>query len=118
MGKAGRSWIALDTNFVRDDKVLAAGERAGWLFLAILGAVRATGRDGVISRAQVGALGVPVWQPRLATLLRVGLLVEVRAGEYAVPAWDEWQTPPSRAEYMRKWRARRRAEQGDDGRQG
>lgn len=111
----GRTWLALDTGFTHDDKVLAAGERAGWLLLAIFGRIKSQGRAGEITRAEVATLGIPTWQPRLAALLRVGLVVEVEPEHYLVPRWDGWQTAPTRAEYMRKYRARRKAERTDDG---
>ena len=110
MSKPGRSWLPLDANFTRDPSIVAAGEAAGWLYLAILGQLKLTGAAGMISRAEVYALGIDRPGPRLVSLSRVGLVKETdQPGVYYLPAWESWQHGPTdRAAYMREWRARQR----------
>ena len=110
MSKPGRSWLPLDANFTRDPTVIAAGERAGWLYLAILGQLKLTGAAGIVTQGEVASLGIRQWEQRLRDLERVGLVKESDdAGSYSVPAWQSWQHGPTdRAAYMREWRARQR----------
>jgi len=110
MSKPGRSWLPLDANFTRDPTIIAAGERAGWLYLAILGQLKLTGARGIVSRGEVQSLGVSGWEARLGALERVGLVKETEdVGTYSIPAWSAWQHGSfDRAAYMREYRARQR----------
>lgn len=110
MSKTGRTWFPLDVNYTSDDRVLEAGERAGWLYLAMLGKIYSSRQHGVITRKQVGTLGVPGWEKRMTDLQRVGLIKSLDPEVYLVPAWQDWQGNPQRAAYMRKWRAQKARE--------
>ena len=107
MSKAGRTWFPLDVNYTSDDRVLEAGERAGWLYLAMLGKIYSARHHGVITRREIGTLGVPGWEKRMTELVRVGLVKSLDTEVYLIPAWQEWQGNPQRAAYMRQWRAKR-----------
>ena len=115
MSKPGRSWLPLDANYTRDPTIIAAGESAAWLYLAILGQLRLTGAAGIITRREIGALGIDRVGPRLASLERVGLVKETdERGTYSIPAWQSWQHGnEDRAAYMRGWRARQRESRGE-----
>ena len=110
MSKPGRSWLPLDANFTRDPTVIAAGERAAWLYLAILGQLKLTGSPGIVTRREILALGIERITTRLTDLERVGLVkMTDDPGVYEVPAWRSWQHGnDDRAAYMREWRARQR----------
>jgi hypothetical protein len=108
MPRDDRTWLAIDANYPNDDKILRAGERAGWLFLAILCRLKMSGRPGVVDRAEIASLGIPGWQVRLERCVRVGLLTESIEGRYVVASWESWQSQKGRAAYMREWRARQR----------
>lgn len=109
MGRAvkdQRAWYPLDANFWRDEKVLRAGERAAVLYLAILGQIRLTGAQGLITEDEISHLGIPGYQPRLERLVRVQLIAPTVERVYHVPAWESWHSNKSRAAYMRAWRER------------
>ena len=115
MSKPGRSWLPLDANFTRDPTIIDAGERAAWLYLAILGQLKLTGAPGIVTQREIATLGIARWEPRLRDLARVGLVKESEdAGSYEVPAWRSWQHGnEDRAAYMRGWRARQRDSQAE-----
>jgi hypothetical protein len=107
MSKPNRIWLPVDANFTRDPDILKAGERAGWLYLAILGQIKMSGAAGVITAAEVKALGLRDVQSRLPPLVRYGLLERTNDPDvYWVPAWEAWQGNQDRATYMREWRSR------------
>jgi len=112
MSKTGRLWFPLDANFTRDPTILDAGERAAWLYLAILGQLKSTGAQGIITLREIKTLGIPIIEPRLRALERVGLLKQTDARDvYELPAWHAWNAVSyDRAAYMRAWRARQKTE--------
>ncbi len=116
-----RPYIRLDAAFMDDDRIIEAGERAAWLYLAVLMSCRQRRADGIISRGQVARLNVAGWQSRLAKLLSVGLLVETDDHTshdvvYLVPGWSKWQRTEewyaAEAERKRAWRAERAGKNG------
>lgn len=110
---ATKIYVPLDVMFFDDDKVLRAGERAAWLYLAILAKVKALDTGGTITREQVGRLGIPGWQARLKTLVDVGLVI-LALEVYVVPSWERWnESPEQRAERLRKDRERKANRKGD-----
>ena len=112
MSKPGRMWLPLDASFTEDPRVLEAGERAAWLYLAILGKVKRTGTRGMITRDEVQTLGIRSYQRRLSALIDAGLIEESPYSPrlLIVPAWEAWQADSERAAYMRAYRARKRAD--------
>ncbi|CAB4218079.1 hypothetical protein UFOVP1608_4 [uncultured Caudovirales phage] len=100
MGRATpRNYLPLDCRFFDDERVAKAGERAAYLYLAILCAIKQDNSDGMISIWKIKRLGVDKWKPRLERLVSVGLLlvltddlngVSEHDPAYGVPAWSRW----------------------------
>lgn len=114
MGRhTARLYVPLDASFFDDDKVLEAGERAGWLYLNMLCKAKATDADGVFTKPQIAKLGVPGWKPRLDALLRTELVVELpqSPGSYAIAAWLNWNEARADRETRRAEDRRRKAEE-------
>lgn len=116
MAKRGRRWVPLDVDFMTDQKILEAGEPAGWLYIGILCLIKRQQQRGCITLGQIETLPMRRIPNRLERLLKLGLLEHMHEDVYLVPAWEDWDSdagePSSdRAEYMRAWRAdqRRRA---------
>jgi hypothetical protein len=111
VGKEGRRWFPLENGFVRDARVLDAGERASWLFIAILGHLSEHNQPGLITRNEIGALGITGWRPRLDRLIQSGLLEKRDETTFTIPSWDAWHAAlTDHALYMREWRARQKRE--------
>ncbi len=99
MKHAPAPFVALSATFMDDPRVVAAGERAGWLFVAMMLDCRNQRTDGTVTAHRLPRLGVPAWRPRLARLLEVGL-VEKDGDAYRLPAYLKWNVPQS--EYQRR----------------
>lgn len=89
---ATRIYVPLDAAFFDDDKVVEAGEAAGWLYLNMVCRVKQLDSDGVLTRPQISRLSVTGWQKRLARLVEVGLVRESDEG-FAISAWLKWHEP-------------------------
>lgn len=50
---ASRIYVPLDVNFFDDDKVMQAGEAAGWLYLRMCTRAKLLDSDGVMTERQV-----------------------------------------------------------------
>lgn len=89
-------FVPLDVDWASDDKILAAGPVASYLFLASLGFAKRTMSDGRIARAQLLAIapGVPNAAKHAATLVEVGLW-NVTSEGWTIPSW--LKSNPSRA---------------------
>ena len=93
---ASKIYVPLDVTFFGDDKILAAGERAAWLYLHMMTQSKASDSDGFLSKLQVAKLAVPGWQSRLKALLAVvdhdggRLVTEPEPGTYYLPAYPKW----------------------------
>lgn len=110
---AARIYVPLDANFFDDDKIIEAGEAAGWLFLNMMAKAKQLDSDGLLTRAQVERLAVRGWQRRLATLLDVGAVQETTPGIYVIPGWLNWnESKAARAERLRADRERKAAKNG------
>lgn len=92
-------FVALSATFMDDPAVVEAGERAAWLFLAMMLDCRLQRTDGVVPAHRLDRLGVPAWRPRLAKLVDVGL-VEKDGTDWRLPAYLKWN--PGESEYQRK----------------
>lgn len=117
MARVARLYVPLDASFPDDDKIVDAGERAGWLYIHMLCKCKAIDTDGVLTRAQIAKLGVPGWQPRLAALVDVGAVVESTdtPGAYQIPAWLSWnKSREQRAADRAKDRSRKADKKGTD----
>lgn len=116
---AAKVYVPLDVTFFGDDKILAAGERAAWLYLHMMAQSKASDSDGYLSKLQVQKLAVPGWQSRLKSLLAVvdhdggRLVVEPEHGMYYLPAYPKWnELAADRRERLEKER-QRKAEAAD-----
>lgn len=90
-----RLYLPLDTRFFDDDAIIRAGEKAAFLYLNILLAIKADGSDGVISLLKIQRLHVDNYKPRLQKLIAAGLILELESPEideisYLVPSWSKW----------------------------
>lgn len=72
-----------------DDKIIRAGEQAGWLYLAMALRCKALGVDGVLSDVQVARLHVDGWKQRLERLIEEKAVIRRKTG-YALPAYLKW----------------------------
>lgn len=93
--KSPRLYIPLDARFFDDDKILKAGERAAYLFLAILTTIKLDQSDGMISHRKIARLGIQGYPQRLQKLQTVGLILELDSDEldeitYLIPSWSRW----------------------------
>ena len=106
---ATRLYVPLDVGFFDDARVVDAGEKAAWLYLNMLSKAKGLDSDGVLTRQQIGRLGVSGWQARLRTLVAVGLVVE-RPDGYSIGSWLKWnESAQARADRLADDR-RRKAE--------
>lgn len=106
---ASKIYVPLDVSFFDDARMVDAGERAQYLYLAMLAKAKGLDSDGVLTRQQVSRLAISGWQARLRDLERVGA-VEVVADKVAITAWLNWnESTEARRERLAKDR-RRKAE--------
>ena len=109
---ASRIYVPLDANFFDDDKIVRAGEPAGWLFLNMLAKAKQLDSNGLLTRPQVERLAVKGWPRRLDALLAVGAIEETLPGTYYIPAWLKWnESSEARAERLEADR-KRKAQKG------
>lgn len=94
MARTARLYVKLDVSFFDDDKILAAGEKAAWLYLHLLCKAKQLDTDGRLTTLQVGRLGVEGWRPRLARLIEVGL-VQSDADSVEIVKWLSWNEAAS-----------------------
>lgn len=87
--KSTRIYLPLDVSFMDDDKIIRAGEQAGWLYLAMALRCKALGVDGVLSDVQVARLHVDGWKQRLERLIEEKAVIPRKTG-YALPAYLKW----------------------------
>ena len=106
--KATRIYVPLDVNFFDDDKVLDAGEAAGWLFLNMIAKAKVVDKDGQLTSEQIKRIGVTRWQSRLESLVAQGLVTPTLPGTYVISNWLKWNESRSdREERLRKDRERK-----------
>jgi hypothetical protein len=85
--RKGGLFLPLDVNFMEDEKVIRAGEAAGWLYLAMCLACKRLLNDGILDRKQIERLHVRGWRQRLDTLVENELVMVWDDTRYAVVAW-------------------------------
>lgn len=105
---ASRIYVPLDANFFDDDKVVAAGEAAAFLFLNILTKAKQLDKDGLLTTPQIERLAVKGWQRRLARLVEVGLVEQTLPDTYVVSGWLNWnESAAARAARLKADRERK-----------
>jgi hypothetical protein len=88
MGRRPKLYVPLSVTFFEDDRVIAAGDGATLLYLAMCLQCKALGSDGRLSDAQVARLHRPRWKTELRRLAELGLVVFDEAhAEWFVAAW-------------------------------
>lgn len=118
---AARIYVPLDVSFFDDDKVIEAGEAAGWLFLNMMTKAKAVDEDGSLSTAQMQRLGVKSWERRAARLVAVGLVEEPEPGTFYIANWLKWneskkaRADKREADRLRKAEAAERARKEQEG---
>lgn len=106
---AARIYVPLDVTFFDDEKVLAAGEAAAWLYLAMCAKAKALDSDGVLTELQVARLGITGWRKRLDRLIDVGLVEDAMGTHYGITGWLKWnESAQARAERRAKDRDRKK----------
>jgi hypothetical protein len=98
--KTPRLYVPLDARFLDDDRVIRAGERAAFLYVAILCAIKLDDADGTITLRKITRLHVDNWKPRLEKLLAEGLVMDITGPEseevtYLVTGWGKWNLTSS-----------------------
>ncbi len=110
---ATRIYVPLDVNFFDDDKILQAGEAAGWLYLNMCARAKQLDNDGVMTREQIARCGVKGWQRRLARLIEVGAIEQAGEGIYGVVGWLKWnESKAERGDRLAAERARKSKQKG------
>ena len=110
--KSARIYLPLDVSFMDDDKIIRAGEQAGWLYLAMALKCKALGVDGVLSDVQIARLHVPDWHDRLEVLIREKAVVERKTG-YFLPAYLSWnESTKEKAARLERDRKRKAGQHG------
>lgn len=87
--KSSRIYLPLDVSFMDDEKIVRAGEQAGWLYLAMALKCKALGVDGVLSDVQVARLQIDDWQHRMEPLITQKAVIPRKSG-YFLPAYLKW----------------------------
>ena len=84
-------WFKLAANYADDPKIVAAGEQAELLFVRALAYCAREETAGLVSKNLVKRLTPSNANRRAATLVKVGLWVEVEDG-YQIKRWADWQS--------------------------
>lgn len=105
--KTPRLYVPLDARFLDDDRVIRAGERAAFLYVAILCAIKLDDTDGTITLRKVARLHVDNWKPRLEKLLAEGLVLDITGPEsdevtYLVAGWGKWNLTQAERDQRRE----------------
>ena len=87
-----RLYVPLDVAFFDDEKIIHAGEKAAWLYLALLAKAKQLDTDGVLTKGQITRLGIPGTPARLKALLEAELIFELplQRDTYAIGGWHKW----------------------------
>jgi hypothetical protein len=94
-----RPHIRLDACFMDDPTIVAVGEKAAWLYLAMALDARKHQTDGLIPHHRLDRLGVNGWRPRLDQLAAAGLAIDTPDG-WLLPGYVKWNR--SQREYQAK----------------
>jgi hypothetical protein len=106
-----RLYLPLDVMFHDDEKIIAVGERAAWLYLAMCCKAKQLGTGGYLTEQQVAKLAVPGWKTRLRPLL-AERLVTFADDRYFIPAWANWNETTAQVAQRRRRDRERKAGNG------
>ena len=110
-------YVPLSVNFPDDPKVMAAGERAAWLYIRMLCLAQRLLSDGHIADIQLPLLGVSGINKRLGDLERVGLIERTENG-WLICAYLKWNRTAARVAEISEERAKAGAKGGSTPRVG
>lgn len=114
MARKSRLYLPLDVTFFDDDRIIAAGDGAALLYLAMCLKIKALGSDGKLSGGQISRLGRPKWQSELKRLMAVeAILLDRETDFYIVAAWFSHNEPISEIEARRAADRKRKAAEKD-----
>lgn len=99
--RKGSLWLPLDVNFLEDDRIVEAGEKPTYLFLAMCLAAKRLGTDGFLTARQLERLHVPGWRGRLDTLVRLQLVEDCGADLWGISSWLRHNEPQVKVEQKR-----------------
>jgi hypothetical protein len=111
--RARNVYLPLDVEFFDNEKVLTAGERAGWLYIAMCCRAKRLLTDGILSEQQIDRLSIPGWRRRLSDLLRVGLVLPTDDGRYLIVGFLERNLSAEQVEQVREKDRKRKGFQTD-----
>ncbi len=104
------TYVPLDVEFFDNERILNAGEKAAYLYLAMCCRAKKLLSDGRLSPSQVERLHVPGWKQRLTALVEAGLVVDLDDGGYGIVGWLERNLSALQVEEHRdRDKARKRA---------
>lgn len=110
---ATRIYVPLDVNFFDDERIIRAGEAAGWLYLAMCAKAKQLDTDGALDVVHLERLHVRGWQKRLATLVEVGAVEHTTADIYVIAGWLKWnESKEQRAARLKAERDRKANKKG------
>lgn len=111
-----RLYVPLDVAFFDDEKILRAGEKAAYLYLAMITKAKQLDTDGVLTKGQIAKIGIDTprgTDTRLKALIAAELVIELpmQRDTYAIAAWDRWnETAEDRARRLKEDRERKARE--------
>jgi hypothetical protein len=91
--RRGGLFLPLDVNFMEDDRIVEAGEKPAWLYLAMCLAAKRLGTDGRLTARQLDRLHVPQWRLRLEPLVALQLVHDLGADLWGIAAWYSHNDP-------------------------
>lgn len=93
--KPGYIYLPVDVEFMEDEKIAEAGERAAWLYLGMCLRSKQLVSDGVLTARAVERLPISGTRQRLARLIAVGLVEKLDGNRYRVIAWEKHNSTSS-----------------------
>lgn len=109
-------YLPLDIEFFDNERILTAGEKAGWLYLAMCCRSKRLLSDGLLTPTQIERLHVPGWKARLAKLVETGLVVGTDDGRFLILGWLERNLSAEQVEQQRaRDRVRKDSARNPDG---
>jgi len=115
MGRRPKLYLPLTVTFFEDDRIIAAGDAATLLYVAMCLRCKSMGTDGRLRDTQIARLNRPKWRQELAVLAREQLVIwDEVTEEWCVRAW--FAHNDSTAEIDDRRRADRERKRADSGR--
>lgn len=87
--RIGYVFLPLDVEFMDDERIADAGEKAAWLYLGMCLRSKQLASDGVLSRRQIDRLSIPSVPQRLNALTSTGLVSVEDDGRYRITGWEK-----------------------------